>query len=136
MSKDNKKGDKDFRPKNFGPSGFAMYDYLGKGKDHSSSWLKFKKNLKGAILTHKLDKLMEKIIDRGVQPVVPPTNKAALYEQAPRKKILVSELLGETDQLDLGDDDEQQQVLHDESTDSKSEFKINGKVKGNKKPVK
>ena len=83
MSKDKKdnkkKGETEFRPKTMGPSGFPLFDYLGKGKDHTAAWMRFKTHLKGARLSHKLDKLIDKIIDRGIQPTVEPMNKAKLY---------------------------------------------------------
>ena len=46
-SKDHHKSDghKDSRPKNLGPAGFPMFEYLGQGKDHLQHWIKFKKNI-------------------------------------------------------------------------------------------
>ena len=57
---------KESRPKNQGPAGFPMFEYLGSGKDHSAEWLKFKKDLKGVIVQQKLDNLLEQIIDEGI----------------------------------------------------------------------
>ena len=138
QDKDKKKSNndhrhQDHRPRNLGPSGFALYDYLGKGKDHSTSWLKFKKNIKGAILTNKLDKLVEKIIDRGIKPSVPPVDKVALSEQAPKRKIKLSDL--------LDDDGEEQTFLFDESaasaeSDSASLSDSKAKTKAVKKSAK
>ena len=55
---------------------------------------------------------------------------------AAQKQGSFVQTISEEEEEDFGDDDEQQQVLQDESTDSKSEFKVAGKVKCNKKPIK
>ena len=87
-SKETKKENpKEFRPKNMGPSGFPLYEYLGAGKDHSQFWIKFKKSLKSVILQQSLDVLLEKIIDEGVVPTIPEIDKYELYKEAPAKFV-------------------------------------------------
>ena len=75
-----------------GPSGFIIYEYKGSGKDHTVEWIRFQKNLRGAILLHKLDNLVEKIIDKGKLPKLPSTDKKALMATAPKKNIRLSDL--------------------------------------------
>ncbi len=98
--------------KHYGPSGFQIYEYKGAGKDHTAEWIRFQKNLKGAILTHKLDNLLERIIDKGKLPKLPSTDKKALLASAPKKTIRVSELF-DTDNSSSSDSDDEAGLLSD-----------------------
>ena len=75
-SKDSQKSNsaRDSRPKNLGPGGFPLFEFLGTGKDHSQEWLKFKKDLKGVIVQQKLASLLEQIINDGIDPRVEELN--------------------------------------------------------------
>ena len=120
-SKDHHKSDghKDSRPKNLGPAGFPMFEYLGQGKDHSQHWIKFKKNIKNSILQYKLDILLEQIIEDGVDPEVPELDIHALMKLAPSKTMKAAEAKQSGTESDSDSSDNEDS--NDEHADSESE---------------
>ena len=114
MSNREHRKDKKSEPKDYsqqprqqmGPSGFIIYEYKGSGKDHTVEWIRYQKNLRGAILLHKLDNLVEKIIDKGKLPKLPSTDKKTLMATAPKKTIRMSDLFDEDNSSADSDDGE------------------------------
>jgi hypothetical protein len=112
--KDKKSESKDYsqQPRqHMGPSGFIIYEYKGSGKDHTVEWIRYQKNLRGAILIHKLDNLVERIIDKGKLPKLPSTDKKALMATAPKKNIRVSDLFDDEANSSTDSDDGDEEAL-------------------------
>ena len=99
-SKEIKKDKKVERPRAMGPSGFPLLEYRGADKDHSTSWIQFKKNLKGSILTHRLDNLVGDVIDFNIRPEVPSLDKDALLKNEPKKTITVQGRKSPSEEID------------------------------------
>ena len=123
-SKDSQKSEssKDNQTKNQGPAGFSLFEYQGPGKDHANAWLKFKRDLKSVIVQNKLDDMLEKIIDEGIDPQVEELDLNELMKSAPSKfnKVKVATL----DQDDFVSD------LNDSEQESKtSKSSISSKLK-------
>ena len=121
--KQSKSESKDYsqQPKpHMGPSGFQIYEYKGHGKDHTVEWIRFQKNLRGAILLHKLDNLVERIIDKGKLPKLPKMStaeKKAMMATAPKRTMSVADLFGEDDSS-ADSDDAVEEVLRFATTEA------------------
>ena len=78
------------RAKNVGPAGFALFEYLGENRDHTSIWFHVKRNLRNYVITN-YDTLIEQIIEKGTRPIVPEVDLEELMLSAPSefKKVSV-----------------------------------------------
>ena len=113
-SKDSQKSEssKDNQSKNQGPAGFSLFEYQGPGKDHANAWLRFKRDLKSGIVQNKLDDMLEKIIDEGIDPQVEELDLNELMKSAPSKfnKVKVATLDQDDFVSDLNDSEQESKI--------------------------
>ena len=101
------------RVKNVGPAGFALFEYLGENRDHSSIWFHVKRNLRNYVITN-YDTLIEQIIEDGTRPIVPEVDLEELMLSAPSEFKKAPAVFDE----EVEQDKEESLTLGEDSTDS------------------